>query len=85
MVEFVPWMSPIHYAIFEFFDSHDIDISAKGLSSNIDYSRDYVLKECKTLVEVGLLEKDRTLFALTDRGRAFLAGELGADDLDRPE
>ncbi|WP_276254795.1 MarR family transcriptional regulator [Halomontanus rarus] len=82
MVERVSWFSPVHYEILEFFEKHDIWISARGLAKNIDYDRNYVSRECPTLVENGILQKEGTIYSLTDQGRAFLAGELNADDLE---
>jgi DNA-binding IclR family transcriptional regulator len=78
-------MRPVHYEILDFFSEHDIWISARGLSQNIDYERSYVSEECTTLVDGGLLQKDGTIYSLTDQGRAFLAGDLDADDLERDE
>lgn len=85
MVDRVSWFSPVHYEILDFFDNHDIWISARGLAKNIDYDRNYVTRECPTLVENGLLQKEGNIYSLTDRGRAFLAGDLDADDLERDE
>lgn len=76
MVERVRWFSPIHYEIVEFFEAHDVWITARGLSENVGYDRNYTVKECKTLVAAGLLEKRDTVYALSDRGRAYLDGEL---------
>jgi len=85
MVERVSWMSPIHYEILEFFENHDIWISARPLAENIGYDRNYTSRECGTLVEQGILEKKDTIYSLSDRGRAFLAGEIDADELTEPE
>jgi len=82
MVERVSWMSPVHYEILEFFSEHDIWISARGLSRNIDYDRNYVSKECATLVERDVLQKDGTIYSLTDYGRAYLEGDLDVSDLE---
>jgi len=84
MVERVSWMSPIHYEMLEFFDQHDIWISARALAENIDYDRNYTSKECSNLVDVGILNKKDTIYKLSDNGRAFLAGEINADELDGP-
>lgn len=82
MVERVSWFSPVHYEILEFFENHDIWISARGIAKNIGYDRNYVSRECPTLVENGLLQKEGTIYSLTDKGRAFLAGDLDTDDLE---
>lgn len=85
MVERVAWMSPVHYEILGFFENHDIEASPKVISANIDYDRQYVSKEAGTLVDSGLLRKHSGLYELSDRGRAYLSGELDADDLDPDE
>ena len=85
MVDFVSWMTPLHYKIFEFFEKYDIWISARGLAKNIDYSRDYVSRECTKLADEGLLEKEGRIYSLTDKGRGFLAGEIDVDELEQDE
>lgn len=55
------------------------------IAVNIDYSVDYVLKRMKKLRESGLVgyyDEDRGMYEITDRGRAYLAGELDVDDFD---
>lgn len=84
MVERVEWMSPVHYEILNFFDKHDIWLSPVVIAKNIDYHRRYVAGECKTLLQVGLVEQEGRTYRLTDRGRAFLAGDLDTDDLPEP-
>jgi len=86
MVERVDWMSPIDYSILEFFENHDIIIAPSSLSSNIDYGASYTADRCSVLHQAGLLEKHHgPKYELTDHGRAFLAGEIDASDLDEPE
>ncbi|AXR77187.1 MarR family transcriptional regulator [Natrarchaeobaculum sulfurireducens] len=83
MVERVPWMKPVDYEILLFLDDHDIQISPKVLSANIDYDRQYVSKRCGVLTDVDLLESDGSgLYQLTDTGRAYLAGNLEVTDLE---
>ncbi|MFB6120981.1 MAG: MarR family transcriptional regulator [Halobacteriaceae archaeon] len=85
MVERVPWMSPIHYEILKHFEEHDIWESPRDLAKNIDYSRRYTAGELQKLHQIGLFEKEGQTYRLTDRGRAFLAGDLDADELPEPE
>lgn len=85
MVERVSWMSPIDYWILEFFEDHDIQVSPKVLAENIEYDRKYAGKRLKALDSAGLvIQNDNGLYELSDRGRAFLAGEVNADELDSP-
>jgi len=83
MVERVAWMSPIDYFILEFYDDYDIQASPKVVAANIDYDRQYAGKRLKVLTEEDLLQQEENgLYSLTDRGRAFLSGELDADELE---
>ncbi len=83
MVERVDWMSPIDYFILDFYEEHDIQASPKVVAANIDYERVYTSKRLKELVSEGLLQQgENGLYSLTDRGRAFIEGELDADDLE---
>jgi DNA-binding IclR family transcriptional regulator len=87
MVERVDWLSPIDYEILKFYEEHDILASAKVVSANIDYSRNYANRRFSTLRQAGLLQKDEEtdLYELTDQARKFLAGELNADNLNEPD
>lgn len=85
MVKHVPWFSPIHYEILNFFDNHDIQISPRDLARNIDYDRSYTGKECRTLATVGLLESESGLYSLSQMGKEFLEGKLNPSKISRPE
>ena len=79
----VDWMTRADDYILEFFENTDIRATPKVVAVNIDYSRQYVNGRIRTLESHGLLEKTEPgLYQITDRGRAYLAGELDADDLD---
>jgi len=83
MVERVSWMSPIDYFILDFYEDHDIEASPKVVAENIDYEQQYTGKRLRALTSRGLLKQgENDLYRLTDRGRAFLAGDLDADDLE---
>lgn len=82
MVERVPWMSPVHYEILAFYEERDIWISARGLSENIGYDGNYVAKECQILTYNGYLQKQGTIYSLTDMGRKFLRGEVEVKEFE---
>lgn len=86
MVERVDWMAPAHYEILSFFDNHDIIINPSSLALNIDYdSAQYLSDSCNELADAGLLVKHPgPKFELSDRGRAFLAGDVDPDELPDP-
>ena len=51
---------------------------------NVHFSRSYLSKRCKVLVDYGLIEDyGNAVFVLTDRGKAYLAGELNLNGLRR--
>lgn len=53
---------------------------------NIHFSRSYLSKRCKVLVDYGLIEDyGNAVFVLTDRGEAYLAGELNLNGLESDE
>lgn len=83
MVERVSWMSPIDYEILSFFEDHDILASPQVIAANIDYDRNYTGKRCRNFKKYELLERDENgLYELSEKGRAFLAGELDASELE---
>ncbi len=59
--------------------------TAGMIDLNVDYGRTHITNRLKKLRESGLVEyfdKDRGAHQITDRGRAYLAGELDADELE---
>lgn len=85
MVEYVDWMKPVDLGILQFYESHDIWISAADLSKNIDYNSEYLGKRLRKLRDSGFLKQDGSTYALTDTGRKFVSGELSADEVTTPE
>ncbi|AXR78498.1 ArsR family transcriptional regulator [Natrarchaeobaculum sulfurireducens] len=55
------------------------------VEANIDYKISHVRRRLRALEDADLVEyhdPDRGLYQITDRGRAYLAGELKKDDLE---
>jgi len=53
------------------------------IAENIDKSRTHVSRRLSDLTEKGLVEKPkRGYYEITDHGRAYLAGELDANELE---
>lgn len=70
--------------ILETLEESGLILSPRILSVNTDYSRHYVSSRLAELHEAGLIEKvDEGLYGITDRGRAYLAGELDAEELEQ--
>jgi len=55
------------------------------IEMNVDYQRTHVSNRLGELLDAGLVEyydEERAAYQITDRGRAYLAGELNADELE---
>lgn len=71
-------------------DNRILETLASGLrltpavvAENSDYTRNYVNKRVRKLTEEGLIERVRPgYYAITDRGRAYLEGELSREQLE---
>jgi len=81
-MERISWFRPIDYEILSYFGACDMEATPKVISANIDYDRQYTQKRLVRLVEADLLIRESGLYALSDRGRAYLDGDLDASDLD---
>lgn len=69
--------------ILETLEYADIALSPAVVAYNTDYSRNYVNKRIRKLREVDLVDRpDEGYYRITDRGRAYLKGELSAEDLE---
>lgn len=89
----VAGMNEIDDAILEFFEeqAEGVVLSPSLVWWNlaeertvIDKSRETVARRMRNLPARGLLKKvdtDRAYYRLTEKGRAYLAGDLDADDL----
>ncbi len=76
-------MAPIDYHVLDFFEEHDITASPKVIAVNVGYDQQYCSKRCRVLEEHGLLERpEKGLYRLSERGRAYLNGELETSDID---
>jgi predicted transcriptional regulator len=68
--------------ILEFLDEKNIVATPHVISANIDYSQQYVNERVRILDQNDLVENTGgALYRITDRGRAYLTGELDVDDL----
>ncbi|NGM69864.1 ArsR family transcriptional regulator [Natronolimnobius sp. AArcel1] len=82
----VSWMTKSDPAILEFFEETGIAMPPAVVSYNIHgVSHPTVKRRLPVLVEHELLEKvdeDRGYYRVANRGRAYLSGELEADELE---
>ncbi len=79
-------MTPMDNRILEVLQSSGLVLSPSIISYNLDVSREAVNRRLKELTAYGMVEKvDRGKYEISEEGRAYLAGELDADDLERDE
>jgi len=69
--------------ILETLEDSGLRLSPRILAANIDYSRHYIARRLAKLEEEGLVIKiEEGLYEITEKGRAYLAGDLDAEDLE---
>jgi predicted transcriptional regulator len=58
-------------------------LSPAVIAANLDYTRGWVSKRLRKLLEAGLVEKSQSsYYEITERGEQYLAGEIEADVLE---
>ena len=79
----VDWMTQADDRILEVIEDSGLVLTPAVLAANIDYSRNYISDRCRLLNEAGLLAKeDEGLYYITEKGRAYLMGEIDGDELE---
>ena len=69
--------------ILETLEDTDLMLSPHILALNLDYSKAHVSRRLAKLQDAGLVIRVETgVYEITDQGRAYLAGELDAEDLE---
>jgi DNA-binding IclR family transcriptional regulator len=70
--------------VLELLKESGLKLNPSAIAVNLEYSRSWVSRRCKMLLDAGLVETtEDSYYRITDRGRAYLAGELDAEDLER--
>lgn len=70
--------------ILETLESSGLALSPSVIAYNTDYSRNYINKRMRKLREAGLVDRpDEGYYRISDCGRAYLQGDLDADDLEQ--
>lgn len=65
--------------------NQEIVATPRVIAENIDFNAGYVRQRMRELLEKDLVEyydEDAGFYQITDQGRAYLEGELSADDLE---
>ena len=85
----VAWMTSADDHILEFLlneGNRQIVSTPRVIAENIDFNPGYVRQRMSVLLENNLVEyhdEEAGFYAISDRGGAYLAGELSADDLEK--
>lgn len=79
----VDWMTQADDRILEALAESNMALSPKVIAYNTGYNREYISQRVGPLLEHELIERpDRGMYRITDRGRAYLRGDLDASDLE---
>ncbi|RLM68401.1 MULTISPECIES: winged helix-turn-helix transcriptional regulator [Halorubrum] len=79
----VDWMNQTDDRVLELLDESGLILTPAVIAKNLEYTRNWVSRRIGKLENSGLVEPvDSGYYRITDRGRAYLAGELDASDLE---
>lgn len=82
----VEWMNQTDDRILDLLEESELKLSPAVLAKNLESSRSWVSRRLNRLVEAGLLSvAEVSYYRITEKGRAYLSGDLTADELDNPE
>ncbi|USZ68173.1 ArsR family transcriptional regulator [Halorussus salilacus] len=85
------WMTPVDRDILELLENRgnrELVLNPRLIAENTDWKRATIREHVRTLYDHDLLEyydESGSIYQLSERGRAFLAGELDASDLESDE
>jgi len=78
----VEWMNQTDDRILELLDESGLELSPAILARNLDYSRSWVSRRLKKLLDAGLVSvEDSSYYSITQKGRNYLSGKLKADKI----
>ena len=86
----VSWMTGNDDSILEYLEEHEVALPPRGLEINLEreqigISYRTINRRLKQLQEKGLVEKideQSGYYAITEKGSAYLAGEIDASELE---
>ena len=82
----VEWMNQTDDRVLELLDESNLILSPAVVAKNLDYSRNWVSRRMSKLSNVGLVEEvDRGYYQISEKGRAYLSGEIDASSLEQSE
>lgn len=88
-VELASWMTPMDRDILERLwnpGNNELVLSPRLIAENTDWGRDAVRSHMLELLEHNLVEyydEDSGIYQLSERGRAWLEGDIPAEDLEK--
>jgi len=72
---------PVDHRILEALAHTGMELTPSVIARDISYDRKYVNTRLGVLAEKGFVDRvDRGWYAITERGEAYLAGEIDASD-----
>lgn len=75
----IDWMTHTDERVMERLE--DGPATPAEIAAGLEKSEEYVADRCRQLVTRDLLASDGDRYRLTERGTAYLAGEIGAEEL----
>ncbi len=80
----VDWMNQTDDRILELLKESELILSPAVMAKNLEYNRSWVSERVGGLVEADLVEQvEDGYYRIGDRGRAYLAGEIDAGELEK--
>ncbi len=76
----IDWMTHTDERIMDHLDENGPTRPA-GIAAELGKSEEYVADRCRQLAIRGLLEDEGGEYRLAERGMAYLAGDIGAEEL----
>jgi predicted transcriptional regulator len=79
----VEWMNQTDDRILELLAESDLILTPAVIGKNLEYTRNWISRRIGKLEDASLVEPvDSGYYRITDRGRAYLSGEIDADELE---
>lgn len=79
----VSWMNQTDDRILALLEESGLLLSPAVIAVNLDYTRNWISKRLRKLLEAGLVKKSQSsYYEITELGEEYLAGEIAADILE---
>ena len=79
----VEWMNQTDDRVLELLAESDLILTPAVIAKNLEYTRNWVSRRIGKLEDANLVEPvDSGYYRITDRGRAYLAGEIDPGKLE---